>query len=162
MKKYDEQFKLSVVQEYEGGALGLMVLGRRHGLSESMVRRWVAQYRQRGLAGLRRKYSHYGAEFKLSVLRRMWREKLSRSQVMAMFDLRGHSVVTLWERQYHAGILEPRTMKGPPPKPPGPEDTRTLEDLRKENEELRAEVAYLKKLDALIQAKQQVAPRKRK
>jgi transposase len=41
-------------------------------------------------------------------------------------------------------------------------DTRTVEDLRKENEYLRAEVAYLKKLDALVRAKKQAAPSKRK
>lgn len=41
-------------------------------------------------------------------------------------------------------------------------DTRTQEDLRKENEYLRAEVAYLKKLDALVRAKKQAVPTKRK
>ena len=43
-----------------------------------------------------------------------------------------------------------------------PADSRSLEDLRKENEYLRAEVAYLKKLKALLQAKEQAALRKRK
>jgi transposase len=43
-----------------------------------------------------------------------------------------------------------------------PEDTRTLEELRKENEYLRAEVAYLKKLDALVRAQRLAAPKKRK
>jgi transposase len=38
---------------------------------------------------------------------------------------------------------------------------RTLEQLRKENEYLRTEVAYLKKLNALVQAKKQVAQKKR-
>lgn len=51
----------------------------------------------------------------------------------------------------------------PPTKPAAQgQDTRTVEELRKENEYLRAEVAYLKKLDALIQAKKAAARKKRK
>lgn len=55
-------------------------------------------------------------------------------------------------------------MSTPEPRAPEPsqtEDTRTLEQLRKENEYLRAEVAYLKKLKALRQAKEQAAQKKR-
>jgi transposase len=174
MAKYDEKFKLFVVQEYRAGDIGFKALGRRHGLPVGAIKDWVAQYREHGLSGLQKKYSRYDAAFKLSVLRRMWREELSRRQVAALFDLRGgHTVVTTWEQQYHAGEIgaleprkrrRPRKMKAAPPKPPQPDtqDTRTLEDLRKENEYLRAEVAYLKKLDALIQARPPAAPKKRK
>jgi transposase len=51
-----------------------------------------------------------------------------------------------------------------PPKalPPQDEDASALEALRKENEHLRAEVAYLKKLEALVRAKRQAAPKERK
>jgi transposase len=104
----------------------------------------------------------------------MWREDLSYRQVSALFDLRGgHSVVTMWERLYHEGGLDalksksrgrPKTMPAPkPPKPlpPPAEEASTLEQLRKENEYLRAEVAYLKKLRALRQEKERAAPKKR-
>jgi len=138
------------------------------------VRRWVEQYRQHGEAGLRKKFSHYDAQFKLSVLRRMWQGDLSRRQVATLFDLRsGHGVVTAWERLYHEGglpALEPKprgrpkkmpASKSPKPLPPHSQGTRTLEQLRKENEYLRAEVACLKKLRALLQAKKQAAQTKR-
>ncbi len=52
-----------------------------------------------------------------------------------------------------------------PPQPPAkatPDDERTREQLIKENEYLRAEVAYLKKLDALVQAKKAAQQKKRK
>jgi transposase len=42
------------------------------------------------------------------------------------------------------------------------DNSKTLEDLRKENEDLRAEVAYLKKLDALVRAKTHAVPKKPK
>lgn len=43
-----------------------------------------------------------------------------------------------------------------------PEDERTREQLLQENEYLRMEVAYLKKLDALIRAKKLVAQKKKR
>jgi transposase len=139
-----------------------------------MLKTWVARYRQHGDGGLSKKYSHYGAKFKLSVLRRMWREGLSYRQVAALFDLRGgHDVVVTWERKYHEGglsALEPRprgrpkTMPAPEsPKPLAPEveDTRTREEILEEVKYLRAEVAYLKKLRALRQEKEQAAQKRR-
>ena len=41
------------------------------------------------------------------------------------------------------------------------DDTRSHADLLKEVKYLRAEVAYLKKLEALVQAKKQAAQKKR-
>ncbi len=51
-----------------------------------------------------------------------------------------------------------------PPKPTeaGTPDERSREELLKENEYLRAEVAYLKKLDALLAKKQAAQKKKRK
>ena len=83
-------------------------------------------------------------------------------------------MVSGWASRYYEGGLDalepkprgrPKKMKNPEnplPAPVQPQDACTLEDLRKENEYLRAEVAYLKKLDALVRAKKQVAPKKRK
>jgi transposase len=42
------------------------------------------------------------------------------------------------------------------------QEASTLESLRRENEYLRAEVAYLKKLDALVRAQKRPVPTKRK
>src|SRR5690606_35092891 len=89
MVKYDERFKLSVVQSYETGTQGYKSVARRYGLDYKMVERWVALYRQHGLLGLRRKLSHYSVEFKLSVLHRMREEDLS---VCAAPDARRGSI----------------------------------------------------------------------
>lgn len=174
MAKYTEAFKLEVAQTYLSKPIGARSLAAQYSLDHGTVRRWAQQYQSHGQAGLRKKFSHYSAQFKLSVLRRMWQEELSCRQVAALFDLRGgHGVVTAWERQYHEGgldALQPkprgRPKKMPEPKPPAPmpapaDETRTLEQLRQENAYLRAEVAYLKKLRALRQAKEQAAQKKR-
>jgi transposase len=173
MTKHDERFKLKVVQQYESGAIGTRRLAALHGISAGDLNRWIAAYKRHGMAGLRHKGASYDAAFKLLVLEQMWNEQWSLGQTAAVFDIRCPSHIGRWERQYHEGGLDalnprprgrPKKMTTPePPKslPPQPEDPRTLEQLRKENEYLRAEVAYLKKLRALRQAKEQAAQKKR-
>ena len=149
-------------------------MSQKHGVGHSMLRRWVKAYQQHGEAGLRIKHEIYSAEFKMSVLQHMWRHELSYQRTCAVFDLREANSVSRWERQYHEGgfeALKPRR-KGRPPKMSQPKqpaqpatpstDERSREDLLKENEYLRAEVAYLKKLDELLREKEQAAPKKKR
>lgn len=174
MAKYNEEFKLLVVQSHAEGQQGYKRLAKHYGLDHATVRRWVKHYEQHGLSGLQRKSSRYSPEFKLSVLQRMRQEDLSALQVTTLFDIRGGTgIVRRWESQYHEGgfqALEPKARGRPtkmpttePPKPPLPlTDKSSLEQLLQENEYLRAEVAYLKKLRALRQAKEQAAQKKRR
>jgi transposase len=175
MAKYDEKLKRSVVQEYLEGGDGYRGLSAKYGVTHGQIRRWVGAFQQNGVDGLTKKFSHYSAEFKLQVLERMWREELSFNQTTDLFDLRGGSgVVSSWQRKYYQGGItalapkprgRPKQMKSPTsPKPLSdkPTGAKTLQELQRENEYLRAEVAYLKKLDALVRAKQQAAQTKRK
>lgn len=162
--QYSDQFKLQVVQQYLDGDVGLEVVAHQLGLDYSMLRRWVAQYRQHGPLGLRQTRRHYSPAFKREVLERMWRDGLSIRQTEALFDIRAAGAIGRWERQYHSGgltALEPkRTGRRPmPQKPPSPppespsDDERSQEELLEELAYLRAENAYLKKLDALTREK---------
>jgi transposase len=175
MAKYDEKFKRSVVQDYLAGSGGYKRLAAKYGIDHGQIRHWVGSYRQNGDDGLSKKFSRYSAEFKLHVLEHMWREELSFNQTIHLFNLRGGSgVVSNWQHKYHEGGItalapkprgRPKTMKLPEtPKPSREESTqaKTVQELQRENEYLRAEVAYLKKLDALVRAKQQAAQTKRK
>lgn len=166
MSKYTEQFKLAVVEQYLAGASGFQFLAKQHGVPSSMVRKWVGLFRQHGVEGLRKKFSHYDADFKLSVLRHMWANELSYGETAAVFNIRHHAVVGVWERCYHTGgidALVPRR-RGKPTKMPSPQDTKpplpaddsehTHEQLVAEVNQLRMEVAYLKKLQALVQSQQ--------
>lgn len=134
MAKYDESYKLKVVQDYVPGQLGFRALAHTHGLDQATVRRWVKSYQQHGLAGLRKKFSHYSADFKLAVLQRMWRDDLSARETIALFDIRGGpGVISAWEQQYHAGgsqALAPqprgRPKKMPPPPIPNPKSHKQL------------------------------------
>ncbi len=104
MAKYDEKFKRALAQEYFSNGCGYKSLAAKYGIHHGQLKRWVDSYRQNGDSGLIKKFSHYSAEFKLSVLQHMWREELSFNQTAALFDLRGGPVVaSIWQRKYHEG-----------------------------------------------------------
>lgn len=177
MTKYSEQFKLEVVQQYLSGTAGYKLVAELHGLSYSLLKKWVSLHRLHGVAGLAKKSSHYDAAFRLCVLQHMWDGELSYGQVAAVFNIRSPGSISQWERCYHSGGIDaliPRS-RGKPnkmpsshePKPPLPPDgaERTRDELIAEVNHLRMEVAYLKKLQALVQAQQQqraTARKKRK
>lgn len=175
MTKYTEQFKVEVVRDYLAGFSSLRTIAQRHGVrNHSLVERWVAAFQLHGQAGLKRKRSRYSADFKLSVLRHMWENRLSITQTAVHFDIRRHSTVGVWERAYREGGIEtlaprprerPRNMTAPTTKPEAPADDgkRSREDLIAELNHLRMENAYLKKLEALVQARRKSAtPKKHK
>lgn len=175
MTKYSEQFKLDVVQDYlAAGSDGLRIVAQRHGVpSHFTVRKWVLAYELHGDAGLGKKSRQYSAQFKLSVLQSMWDNQLSMAQAAARFDVRNQAMVGIWERAYRDGgvaALVPRrrgtikTMATPVPEPDRTpdDDKRSREELLAEVSQLRMELAYLKKLAALVQARQKPAARKKR
>jgi transposase len=172
--KYTEQFKREVVHDYLSSNDGFKTVAQRHGMaSRSLVERWVAAYRLHGDAGLSKKRSQYGADFKLSVLRYMWENQLSITQTAARFDIRQHSTVSTWARAYEDGgvgalaapprrQLKKMTVPTSKPEVPVGEDKRSREELLAEVGQLRMEVAYLKKVRALVQAQQNSVPSKKR
>jgi transposase len=168
MGKYSNQRKLAAAKDYCGGNLGLKEIARRHGVNVASLRLWAAAYRANGAAGVltkRRKY--YSAEFKMSVLMHMRREKLSYRQTAALFNIRNRDIIGMWQRAYeiggasalspHSSIRRLAMTKQVEIKSRAPEaedETRTRQELLDELHQLRMENAYLKKLEALAQASQ--------
>jgi transposase len=175
MGKYGLQTKLSAVEEYCSGQAGLRVVADRHGVDFSSLRQWVASYRVHGLDGLRPKgRSGYSVEFKLAVLQRLQDDNLSYRQAAALFDIRRFDIIGHWKRRYgEDGVKalalgaagENRIMKKQPDQKSEPQlsdDQRSREQLLDELNYLRMENAYLKKLEALAQAKKQAIQRKKR
>jgi len=95
----------------------------------------------------------YTPEFKIKVVETMQKEKLSYSEAAREFDVSNHNRVADWERIYleegkEGFYVERRGRKstGRPPKL----KKEVEEDLITEVQRLRAENAYLKKLNALV------------
>ena len=171
MGKYETKFKLKVVESFLAGDGGAKLLARRWSVPEEKIRTWVSHYRVHGVAGLQPKRGAYTAHFKLEVLSHEDREQLSSRQVAAIYDIRNPNQVVVWRRAFDGGgvaALEVRRqahrMKADKPdeKLPDTDHARSNRALLEEVERLRAEVAYLKKLEALVRANRQVAQKERK
>jgi transposase len=173
MSKHNEQFKLSVIKDYLAKGGGSRAVARRHDVDESTVRKWVAAYRQHGERGIEKKFTHYDAQFKLSVLRHIREKGLSHREAAAVFNIRNPPSIGVWERQYYAGGIEalasrrsgrPKKMPDIPisPESVATDQARTREQLLEEINYLRMENAYLKKLEALVQADKKAAQRKKR
>ena len=180
MEKYTEQTKLAAVEAYCAGQGGWVAIAKDFAVGVSSLRKWVAGYQANGVAGVRTKRRElYSLEFKIEVLRRARDEDLSNRQTAALFDIRNFNIIAAWERAYAAhGMagLEPRrrgrheqaAQDGVPEAPPahgeghgeGPE--RSSDELLAELSFLRAENAYLKKVDALVRAQATSAQSKRR
>ena len=105
------------------------------------------------------KFRKHSPEFKLSVILDMRENHLGLRETERKYNI-GHSVILKWERIFLEegadGLMKERrgkasaasgTRKGRLPKP----DKKVEEDLIAENQRLRMENEYLKKLNALVQ-----------
>jgi len=159
MSKYSLSFKLKVVQHYLSGLEGQQTTAKRFGIDHSAVRKWTAAWKLHGEAGLTARHFTYSPAFKESVILHMREHRLSVREVCAKFTIPAFSTVCQWERLYDEGGLEAltdsrRRKKMMPERPENhpvpPLQTPLDPDEREELEQLRAEVAYLKKLQALL------------
>ena len=111
----------------------------------------------------------YSPEFKISVILDMREHKLGLRETERKYGVT-HSVILKWERIFleegAEGLMKERrgracaasgTRKGRPPKL----DKKVEEDLIAENQRLRMEIEYLKKLSALVLAEEQKNGKKR-
>ena len=108
------------------------------------------------------KNKKYSPEFKLSVILDMRENHLSYKETVRRYDLGkidsggARQMLQRWERKYLEEGIEglekdnrgrPSKKRGRPPKL----DKQVEEDLIAENQRLRMEIEYLKKLNALVQ-----------
>ena len=122
-----------------------------------------------------KKQKKYSSEFKIRVIMDMRENRLGYRETARKYDLvrqsetAAASMLHRWERIYleegAEGLMKERrgkacsasgTRKGRPPK----FDKKVEEDLIAENQRLRMEIEYLKKLDALVQKRLQEEKKK--
>ena len=129
------------------------------------------------MAKKRKKQKKYSPEFKIGVILDMrehhlgFRETARKYKLAIASESAAANMVQRWERIYleegAEGLMKERrgkacsasgTRKGRPPKL----DKQVEEDLIAENQRLRMENEYLKKLDALVQKRKQEEEKKQK
>lgn len=169
MIKYTQQFKLTAIQAFLERGYGFRHIAGRFQIDPSLLRRWVQAYRIHGAASLQKRIEHLTPEFKLTVLERMWREKLSLRQTAAIFNLGNSTQIATWQSQYYSGATNAlaAVKKGSRPVMPKPikptancAETKAVNDEDLSHAELldklrwvQAENAVLKKLKALREEK---------
>lgn len=157
--KYSYEVKLRAVLSVINDHRSSRSVAAEIGSEQKHIRRWVALYKAHGVTGLLHKHTTYSGEFKVSVIRYMHENHLSLFETAIKFGIPNDSVVCNWERIYYeqgeSGLMQEnrgrkKTMRGNQPKKRKLEK-QTEEDLISEVQRLRAENAYLKKLQALVQ-----------
>jgi len=127
-----------------------------------------------GKTGKKRK--SYSAEFKIGVIMDMREHRLGYNETIRKYQLGGvqsggaRNMLRRWERIYleegAEGLMKERrgracaasgAKKGRPPKL----DPKVEEDLIAENQRLRMEIEYIKKLSALVLAEEQKSGKRR-
>ena len=164
MSKYSNEFKLKVVKYCIEGHHGFKSTADYFNIPAKVtVQKWCRKYEEHGEKGLLKNFkTSYSGEFKQSVVEYMHTNHLSSFETAIHFNLANDAVVSKWERIYYEEgpqalyeerrgrkrIMSSKTKKKELSK--GVE-----EDLIAENQRLRMENAYLKKLQALIQERTQ-------
>lgn len=154
-KKYSDELKIKVVKEYQEGKLGIRPLAKKYGIkSKSAVDRWIKTYEKFGPEGLRSKghYKTYSVQFKLDVLSYMKRTGSSETDTALHFGLTHPTTIARWKKAFLEGNIEGlNKFKGRPPMSNNKKTEKKTtyeQELERENELLRLEVEYLKKLRA--------------
>jgi transposase len=154
-EKYSDDLKLKVVSEYQEGKLGIRPLAKKHGIkSKSVVERWIKVYERFGAEGLKRKGINkpYSVQFKLDVLSFIKRTGSSETDTALHFGIKNPTTIAGWKQDFLKGSLEGlNKIKGWPTMSKNKKSDKEMtyeQKLERENELLRLEVEYLKKLRA--------------
>lgn len=159
MSKYSNEFKLEVVKYYLEGHHSRAGTARKFGMpSSTLLKEWIKKYQEHGPEGLiKQQKSSYSGEFKRNVVEYMHDNHLSATQTAVHFRLQT-PIVLKWERIYYEEGPQSlykerrgrsRNMESKPKKKKI--DKQVEEDLIAENQRLKMENEYLKKLNALVQ-----------
>lgn len=158
MSKYSNEFKLKVIEYYQKYG-GLKRTANHFNIpSDYTISKWVRQYKAHGIEGLFKNRVKYSGRFKQNVVEYMHKNHLSLLETCMIYNLGNHGIVGKWERIYYEegplALYEERrgrrkNMNSKPKKKKLDKDIE--EDLIAENQRLRMENEYLKKLNALVQ-----------
>ena len=162
MTKYTHELRMQVINErLSGKSLGQ--LAQKFNVEKTTVRKWIALYNSDGTTQLLSVNGSYSVEFKKKVLEYRWEHSLSFRQTAAHFKIPDSGTVFRWKKKYLAEGLsglasrkKGRPSKMTPKASKKPRDLTREQELEAEIAQLKMENAFLKKLNALVQARKKL------
>ena len=164
--KYSEELKLQVIHYVLAGHSTIQA-SKEFFVGKQTVQKWMDAYKAHGVKGILIKqhdHNKYTGDFKVHVIEYRQVHQLSARQTAAHFNIPSWQTVLNWEKIYHQegpdALRQERrgkagyntgTMKG---RKPQFSPKSEIETLQEENQRLRMENEYLKKLNALIQERE--------
>lgn len=161
MAKYSDEFKMKLVTEYLYGNLGYKALSKKYNIPSALsLKNWVRSYKSQGAEGIVRKHKKvaYSVQFKLDAIQFILETGDSYPETAVQFQMNNPSLIQSWLKTYlEKGIegLKPVLKEQPSmPKKVNKQNNENSnkptreKELERENELLRLENAYLKKLRA--------------
>lgn len=157
---YSYEFKLKAVKEYLEGNFGYALVAKENGMpSASPLKRWVNAYQTLGLNGLHKQppVKDYPVHFKLDVLNFIHQTGASYQETANQFKMTNPNMIGYWLKVFREDGVEGLSRKSggalmskkESKKPSQSKKKLSSEQyLKKENELLRLEIAYLKKFNA--------------
>ena len=162
MTKFTYNQKIEAITRYQNGAESMNEIAKSFDTDESVVRNWIKQFNYHGLAAFEKSYTSYTAQFKMDVLNYRNENGVSSNEVAAIFNISSPALIRKWIIQlktsgYDALFSKKKehpSMKNVTSKQPKQTPVEgSPEALQAEINRLRMENEYLKKLNALVQAK---------
>lgn len=165
MAKYSLETKLKAVKDVLELNMSASAVAKSLNTVHAIIQRWVARYEEFGIDGLSMKSGTYSGDFKVSVVEYIHENNVSLFRAATHFGIPSDATVGNWERIYWEDGPEAlykdnrgRKCKMAKDKTEKPKmDKQVEEDLIAEVQRLRMENEYLKKLNALVQAKEKSA-----
>ncbi len=166
MAKFSSKDKIQAVKRYLEGTEGGKTIANSIGVHPRELYQWIKRFEFSGEKAFEKRYTTYSLEYKLDVIHYMNENGTSIFETAAIFNLPSDSTLWNWQHIFETqglAALEPKK-KGPPSMKNDKQKTLkkqapaegTIEALKEENESLRMENAYLKKLNALVQNKEKL------
>ena len=162
-KIYTTELKLEVVQKYLNENIGTQRLADEYHIGSKVdVIKWVRAYQLHGEKGLLKENNNYTGDFKVTVIEYMLENGISCLQTAVQFNIASPQTVRNWEKIYHSegkealytrkrggyrGVKNERKCRNVI-------QAKEKESLLEEVQRLRIENEYLKKLNALVQERE--------
>lgn len=170
MAKMSSEQKLAAVERYLTSRESSRAVAAEFGISHRYLLTLTNQYQKNGVEAFVRRCTNYTKEFKLDVLNYMTEHGTSLNETAAIFKIAGASSVRNWKNQFETlgeDALQPKKKGRQSMKKASAKQSKKVvtegstEALQARIQQLEMENAYLKKLNALVQAKE-ASPRKTK